>query len=1011
MLKILLSFKYFSALFPKNQRLEGVIFLGLMALILSPVPNLTAEIEERNIRLEIRHDKEPPEGWTAKVTLLKGENRGGPFTQHVITEEVKSSEHIFTVQETGWYQFSVEQYGYQATQETQNVNSLTRRGDLNTRIQMIRAKRETNFRMPAWLVPPVQTEIEISVQLVEPDVWKEAQSKVIILHRDGHVYRSQRDKNELPVGIYQWSYRGTAGTNGFAMHVQPITGRFEINMPEHPFARSHNVQEIDLINGADKGLLTIRSDFSDVRFALAYRSPSGQWQEILPVRFPSSQLLPNLRNEDYSRGINLHPARDGGDVESRTIELPPGTYRLELLESQRAGPTRSPSGGNTGWFQEVNIRPGTQEQVAFNRNDGNTGELILGHELHPDLRSRYQDVVETSLRWEVTRLGAQQQTVGRSYESDKHFISAPSGSYMVRAMIGDRKTEETRVEIPRFGQRVEAFVNINSLFYSRISIQSPYPIVGEILDQNNQPVAQLGQTGWRTFATRETQGVEREFTELREGRHTIRAWRTNEDRQEINPIERTLNLEPGKTARLELKVSDFETGKLVIRHSNMPGLKLEAIPTSAQLRSAGASTTTIPVESNATITRADLLEGEWQLKAQWDGSEVLLNEILMVGRAETEVILQAEAFTHAFVHLRHLALTGNPRVEIFDSSDSPLYQIDFDRQLEVCQLETIRTREGDQNITRFDFRLREGTYRFRVYPNTRNREIFNEAIITLERQKRYTALWLPDRFLPDFEQYRRDQGWGRDSSINVTNQFREGGAVQDVAKTDEQDKSDITLKDPSIILQWERAGSNRWRLVPINGNGNTSSDPYVNFNTWSDRTFRRTVLVADFPVTRDLWELVMGTSPPHLSASPSDGWNPKHPLTGISWQDAEKFCEILTQVVSQETLPNNQQNFRFQLLSDHAWEANRSRGSQLGQSGFLKQSEFNPAEWQSLLTGHIWEWINIAAGEARGTAGNYVGGSFMTRSRDLNNDERLMARSPNGEGNGLIGFRIMWGPQ
>ena len=130
-----------------------------------------------------------------------------------------------------------------------------------------------------------------------------------------------------------------------------------------------------------------------------------------------------------------------------------------------------------------------------------------------------------------------------------------------------------------------------------------------------------------------------------------------------------------------------------------------------------------------------------------------------------------------------------------------------------------------------------------------------------------------------------------------------------------------------------------------------------------------------YPVTQTLYQAVTGTNPSYFKH------NPQHPVENVSWNDAQAFCEKLSQLTGKNyRLPTNFEweyacragtttNYYFgddvNLLKDYGWYNENSEGKT------HPVGEKLPNDWGLYdMHGNIWEWTND--GCLRGGSWNYV---------------------------------------
>ncbi|MBZ5530915.1 MAG: formylglycine-generating enzyme family protein [Acidobacteriia bacterium] len=115
--------------------------------------------------------------------------------------------------------------------------------------------------------------------------------------------------------------------------------------------------------------------------------------------------------------------------------------------------------------------------------------------------------------------------------------------------------------------------------------------------------------------------------------------------------------------------------------------------------------------------------------------------------------------------------------------------------------------------------------------------------------------------------------------------------------------------------------------------------------------------IGKFQVTQAQYEEVMGTNPSYFPG-------PSHPVDGVSWADAQKFCEQLnarndghiyrlpTEAEWEYAARGGNESCRYGLLPETAWYHDNSEGT-THPVGQKKPNSFGLYD----TLGNVWEWV------------------------------------------------------
>ena len=181
-----------------------------------------------------------------------------------------------------------------------------------------------------------------------------------------------------------------------------------------------------------------------------------------------------------------------------------------------------------------------------------------------------------------------------------------------------------------------------------------------------------------------------------------------------------------------------------------------------------------------------------------------------------------------------------------------------------------------------------------------------------------------------------------------------------------------------------------------------------------------------YEVSQGLWETLMGRNPSHFKGATL-------PVENVSWLDAKKFCDRLTEVeISARRLPNG---YLYSLPTEAQWEYACRSGTisaySLGDRISSRNANFNraidktheiasysPNSWGfHNMHGNVWEWCSDWYGEyprdvatdprgpARGSFRVVRGGGWYSRGGGMLRSASRHNSTP-GDRNAYLGFRL-----
>lgn len=185
--------------------------------------------------------------------------------------------------------------------------------------------------------------------------------------------------------------------------------------------------------------------------------------------------------------------------------------------------------------------------------------------------------------------------------------------------------------------------------------------------------------------------------------------------------------------------------------------------------------------------------------------------------------------------------------------------------------------------------------------------------------------------------------------------------------------------------------------------------------------FEKPFYMAEFPVTQEFYEAVMGTNPSRFKGK-------RRPVEMVSWHDAKAFLEKLSIETKQNyRLPseaeweyaarggNNDNDFEYSggsILDTLGWYCDNSENQKTRPVGLKMPNELGLFD----MSGNVWEWCedwyddyskkpkNGSAFVENGSRRVYRGGSWGNRSGHCRTTYRLNL-APEYSGN-FIGFRL-----